>query len=307
MRGCPVVLLVAFGALACSANAGGKDDPGELVPDTGGKDAAVTDGGFTPDTNGGFDDVDPRDTAPGGDCAEENKQIYIVSQGNDLVRFAPATMTLTKIGTLKCPTSGFSTPFSMAVDRKGTAWVLFNDGHLFKVSTKDASCTATSFAVGQAGFTTFGMGFVADSSGSTSETLYVANYDGSGLGKINTSTLKLTFVGDYGSALGAGELTGTGTARLFAFFNQDPVIVAELNKSTGKAIKQKPVSPLTVGGGWAFAHWGGDFYLFTAPSFSSQITQYNFDTGKTTTVKSDLGYIVVGAGVSTCAPTSPPK
>jgi hypothetical protein len=307
MRAVPPVLgiVLVTCALACSAGGAKDNAPTELTPDTG-HDGSVVDGGFTPDTSGGFD-VDPGETS-GGDCAEENKQIYIVSQGNDLVRFSPATMTLKTIGTLSCPTGGgFATPFSMAVDRKGTAWVLFNDGHLYKVSTKDASCVATSFVVGQAGFTTFGMGFVADSSGSTTETLYVADYDGKGLGKINTSTLKLTFVGDYGSPLGAGELTGTGTARIFAFFNQTPVVVAELNKSTGKVIKQKPVSPLTVGGGWAFAHWGGDFFLFTAPSLSSQITQYNFDTGTTKTVKTDLGYIVVGAGVSTCAPTAPPK
>jgi hypothetical protein len=175
------------------------------------------------------------------------------------------------------------------------------------VSTKDASCKATTFVTDQAGFHTFGMGFVADVAGGSAETLYVADYAGTGLGKIDTTTLNLSFVGDYGDALGAAELTGTGTARLFAFFDQTPIDVAELNKSTGKVLKLKSVSGLTVGSGWAFAHWGGDFWLFTAPSGSSQITQYSFDTGTSTVVKSDLGFVIVGAGVSTCAPTSPPK
>ena len=47
--------------------------------------------------------------------------------------------------------------------------------------------------------------------------------------------------------------------------------------------------------------------LFTAPNGSSEIDQYQWSAGATNTVKQDLGYVIVGAGVSTCAPTAPPK
>ena len=51
----------------------------------------------------------------------------------------------------------------MAVDRGGTAYVVSNpDGHLWQVSTADASCKVTSFVPGQDGFVNFGMGFSAD-------------------------------------------------------------------------------------------------------------------------------------------------
>ena len=147
-----VVPLVACG-LACSASkdSGSGDNP------LGGGDSGVgfhLDGG-----DGGFngDGLDPDAGPTENDCPEDLKQIYVVTEGNDLYRFAPATLTFTRIGTLSCPSSGFATPFSMAVQRNGTAWVLFNDGIIFHVSTKDASCGATAYVPGQNGYTTFGM------------------------------------------------------------------------------------------------------------------------------------------------------
>lgn len=300
-------LVVPFAAVAC-ASAGcsaTKDSSGtNLVNDAGG--GPHDDGFVLPDDSGFSADTPAGEVTTASDCAEENKDIYVVTESEELYRFAPATLTFTKVGTLSCP-SDFATPFSMAVDRKGTAWVLYNDGKLYRVSTKDASCTATSFATGQHGFDTFGMAFVSDSPGSTTETLYVADYAATGLGKVDTTSLKLDFVGPYGSGGGAGELTGRGDARLFAFFEGSPTRVAELDKSTGKIMSMKNVTGLTVGSGWAFAHWGGSYWLFTAPSGSSQVTEFDFDTGTSKTVKSGLGFVIVGAGVSTCAPTERPK
>jgi hypothetical protein len=53
--------------------------------------------------------------------------------------------------------------------------------------------------------------------------------------------------------------------------------------------------------GWAFAFWGGKFYLFTAPTGSTIVTEFDPTTLAQTTVAS-TGDIIVGAGVSTCAP-----
>ncbi|MCA9590689.1 MAG: hypothetical protein KC657_35560, partial [Myxococcales bacterium] len=58
---------------------------------------------------------------------------------------------------------------------------------------------------------------------------------------------------------------------------------------------------------FAFAHWGGDFWLFTAPQGKSQVTRLKYDDGTVETVKTDVGFEVVGAGVSTCAPTTTPR
>ncbi len=287
-------------ALGCSA--GKETSPsGALTADSG----AGNEGGIQVDDVGL--NTDATSETGGDDCAEELKQIFVVTRENELHRFAPATATFTKIGNLSCA-AGSSTPFSMAVDRKGTAWVLFNSGKLFKVSTTDAACAPTTYAVGQGGFTTFGMAYVRDGA---SESLFVADYDGKGIAKIDVGAMKLTFVGDYGGFAGPGELTGRGD-QLFAFFNRTllpslPARVASIDKATGKLGVVKNLAGIEVGSGWAFAHWGGTFWLFHAPSDASQVTEYNFEKATSSTVKSGLPFVIVGAGVSTCAPTERPK
>ena len=290
--------------LACVGCSAGKDAgaPGTLASDSG-----ATDSGFHVEDGGFLADAPPGDSIPGDDCAEELKQIFVVTQENQLHRFAPATATFTKIGNLSC-SAGFATPFSMAVDRKGTAWVLFNDGKLYKVSTTDASCSSTTYAVGQGGFTTFGMAYVREG---VSEGFFVADYAGKGIAKIDVTTMKLTFVGAYGGFAGPGELTGRGD-QLFAFFNKTPspslpARVATIDKSTGKLGTVKNLAGIEVGSGWAFAHWGGTFWLFHAPTGKSQVTEYDFEKASSTTVKTGLPFVIVGAGVSTCAPTERPK
>src|SRR5687767_14587271 len=163
-------------------------------------------------------------------CSEEAKQVYVVSEQYDLYKFEPDKLAFTKIGRLACPASG-ATPNSMAVDRSGTAWVNYSDGRLFKVSTKDAKCTATSFQPGQSGMVKFGMAFASNAAGSQDETLFVSgiqdssfNDGGKGLAKIDLASLKLTPVSDYDGALAkkGAELTGTGDGRLYGFFTTIP-------------------------------------------------------------------------------------
>jgi hypothetical protein len=59
---------------------------------------------------------------------------------------------------------------------------------------------------------------------------------------------------------------------------------------------------------WAFSFWGGDFYLYTASSTttSSTVTHYTTADGGIDTGYTTAGFTIVGAGVSTCAPTTPP-
>jgi hypothetical protein len=295
-----LALLLSFGCGSSKSTGFGASPDGGASGDEGGAPPPGSDGGP------GFES----DAAPGDDCAEDTKQIFVVSNEDGLYRFAPQTKSITNIGKVACPAGG-AHPFSMAVDRKGTAWVLYDDGHIFRVSTKDASCAATAFKPDQNGFHQFGMAFMTDAPGSTTETLFVADNAQQGIAKIDTSSLALTFVGSYDGFAAPAELTGTGNAHLFAFFTaQDPINyprIAQLDPLKGKIIDQKSLFGTEIGTGFAFAFWGGDFWLFTAPNDSSEVTRYSWTNESTDSVLQDLGFTIVGAGVSTCAPTAPPK
>ncbi|HEX7664418.1 MAG TPA: hypothetical protein VF407_07910 [Polyangiaceae bacterium] len=257
-------------------------------------------------------------TGVGADgCSDAAKLVYVVDSHNGLHSFDPAALEFHSIGTLHCNTD--SSPNSMAVDRSGTAWVNFADGEVFKVSTTDASCTATSFdpSDNPNGGEHWGMAFSTNSAGSTDETLWVDPGSGAGTGrglyKFDTSAYKLTKVGDFTNGLDGeeAELTGTGDARLFGFLTTSPATVAEIDKSSGATPTsgQSPLAGVETGQAWAFSFWGGDFWLYTSDDgLSSSVTQYHTSSSKATTVViDDTGFAIVGAGVSTCAPTVPPR
>ena len=297
-----------FGDGGTSGAGGGSDDPGS---------GAFADAG----TSGAADDG----------CSDASRLVYVVTAESDLYSFRPDTLTFTRIGTVDCPSPGrdaqgqTATPNSMAVDRSGVAWVNFSSGKLFKVSTADASCQATSFQPGQSNFGKFGMAFSSNAAGSKDETLYVAGFvddvltggeQGLGLATIDLGTLKLTTIGDFTQGLGgqAAELTGTGDAKLYGFFTSGPTTpstLAEITKGSGTTPSASQVRPNGVqsGNAWAFSFWGGDFWFYTAaPNETSKVTRYKTSSDHSTSVVlSDLGYRIVGAGVSTCAPTAPPK
>jgi hypothetical protein len=58
--------------------------------------------------------------------------------------------------------------------------------------------------------------------------------------------------------------------------------------------------------GWAFAAWGGDFYFFTAEQSNGPTSIHRFTPGGSLSppvVQVLEGTNIVGAGVSTCAPS----
>lgn len=259
-------------------------------------DAEQEDDGGTPPPPPGLYEAGAEQ--PTGDCSEENKQIYVLSSGERaLFRFDPQALSFTRIGNVVCPASGDT--FSMAVDRKGNAWVEYSDGSLFLVSTKDAHCTQTAYRPSRDGFATFGMGFAKNDSGD-GETLYV---EGDALGTIDTKTLQLDLVGATG--LGLAELTGTGNGLLYAF-HVSSGRVAKLDKATGAVQATYRTAAADTNASWAFAHWGGDFWLFTGHQ-TSKVTRYSPATDTSAVVVEDAGILVVGAGSSTCAPVTPPR
>jgi hypothetical protein len=283
---------------------------------------------------GGFTDAGTTGSGRGQDgCSEAAKLVYVVDINNGLHSFYPATLTFKTIGTLSCPSPGtdeqgeVGTPNSMAVDRSGVAWVNFTSGKLFKVSTTDASCSATSFNPTKYGTRRVGMGFSSNAAGSKEETLFVTPFTqdpfggastGDGLAQIDLGSFTLSKVGNFTNGLGAkpSELTGTGDGQLYGFFTTSPAKLAEIDKGSAATptAGQKTLTGVSTGNAWAFSFWGGDFWFYTSgvstqnPNETSKVTQYKKSgDGSISVVKSSIGFNIVGAGVSTCAPTTPPK
>ncbi len=239
------------------------------------------------------------------DCPDAaSTLIYVVSQDNELLSFYPPSGVFKSIGKLACPTKGGATPFSMGVDRKGVAYVIYSDGSLFKVSTANASCQATSYVSNQLGFNTFGMGFATLGAG-PAEQLFIASDQntGSSLATIDTTLFKVSAIGPITPPISRAELTGTGDGRLYAFTSDGATgsAISEIDKTTAKLIGTDPLPSVDQGNGWAFAFWGGGFYLFTGPGGVQTTYQYNPNT-RVVSVIANYSSLIVGAGVSTCAP-----
>lgn len=243
------------------------------------------------------------------DCVDPNSTlVYLVTESHALFSFDPSSRVFRRIGSLACPGTT-ADPFSMAVDRKGVAYVLFSDGQLFRASTKTGSCVSANYPVGQKNFATFGMGFASDQGG-PSETLYVAG-DGrqnhaKGLARIDVLTRILTPIGEFAPAIDQAELTGTGDGHLYAFYTKATApgsFIGDINKLNGHVSGEAPLPTVELGSAWAFAAWGGDFYTFTAPNLGSSVTRVSIKDGSVTPWTTLDNERVVGAGVSTCAPS----
>jgi hypothetical protein len=249
--------------------------------------------------------------------------IYLVTAQNDLWSFYPPSLAFRLIGHINCPDPG--SPFSMAVDQTGIAYVLYDDGHLFRVRTADAFCQPTPFTVGQEGFVTFGMGYSQNPSG-VGETLYIASDQieagaPSQLGLIDTTQFAVHAIGLFPPQVASAELTGTGAGDLFAFYALNPTpnaktgsaapsAIGQIDKANGGLLGETILPNVAQGCGWAFAFWGGDFYTFTAPPAPetvcgamtlSVVWRYRPADGSQNEI-AKFGEEIVGAGVSTCAP-----
>lgn len=306
-----IALVLSTTIAACTTRGPGP----RVLPGTDGGGTSDRDGGGTiaPD-GGGFERPDTGVPPVVTDCTELARWIYLVDSGNALLRFEPDSGTLTPIGNLACP-SGGATPFSMAVDRSASALVLHSDHRLYRVSTVDASCTATTYVPNQLGFELFGMGFVSDSEGSTLEHLFVAGGAELGIGGGSSTLGRIDLpafsVASLGAVSGSPELTGTGTGELWGFFpDASPMAVRQINKANGSTLREIDVSAVDPSGfgaasAWAFAYWGGRFYIFYQGLLDSSTSIYRVtpDTRVVEPVRMNIGYRIVGAGVSTCAPT----
>jgi hypothetical protein len=320
---------VALPAVACEATSerarseGDAGSGGTQSSGGSGGSGAFGEGGstFATGTGGGG-------TGSGGvesDCSATAQLVYVLSDANELYSFKPDAKQFTRIGRLGCQTS--MQPNSMAVDRDAVAWVnyvqtngltgLDDAGQIFKVSTTDASCEPTSISLTN-GWFRLGMGFSTDDAGGTSERLFITGTasQGSsspGLGRLDPGANTVAPVGAFtGQLRGSNaELTGTGDGRLFGFFTTTPVQLAEIDKASGAILSATQLQGVETPAAWAFSFWGGDFYLYTAPGLSgrtSNVTRYRPSDGSIDTAyMTNVGFRIVGAGVSTCAPLESPR
>jgi hypothetical protein len=264
-----------------------------------------------PPTNDSFG---PATAAPSGDgdgCSEASKLVYVVSLEGDLYSFAPADKKFTKIGALDCGPG--VAPVSMAVDRNAVAWVNGRtdvssaDGRLYKVDTSTARCTETKLADKWGG-----MGFATKPGAPLEETLFVKS---SGqLKRVDFTAETLVPIQAFPAHQADMELTGTGDGRLYGFIVSSPPALAPIDQTTAAVgdlvhldTVPSPVPPM-----FAFSFWGGDFYFYTATDEfldgSSSVSRYRPSDGSIDpTYMTDIGFHIVGAGVSTCAPTTQPK
>lgn len=246
-------------------------------------------------------DSPPVEEPPEDDCDHTSDLIYVISRDDGaLYLFDPPTMSFTRLARLSCQNSG--TPGSMSVSRDGHAFVRYDDDSVYDVDLTTFSCTKTAYSDRQSGFGSFGMGYATDTSNTWKDQLYIAN--GSKLAVLDTSTWS---VSNLGSMPSQSELTGNADGELWAILPlEHPAKLVELDKSNAHTLNTISLPNFPNASNidtFAFATWGGDFYLFIRESGMGNHTDVYKVTGSGVFTKevTDIGFDIVGAGVSTCA------
>ncbi|MFN3202870.1 MAG: hypothetical protein ACE366_31040 [Bradymonadia bacterium] len=258
-----------------------------------------------------------------GGCDEGSELIYVVDSDNTLLSFDPRTLAFNRLGVLNCPAAlpwpdwsrNQASPFSMSVDRFGRAWVLYTSGEIFWVDiNNNLACERSPFVPGTEGFELFGMGFVTDTPGGNNESLYIAggpvgSLERGQLARVDPNTLTVERLGPLNISDFGPELTGNGDAELWGYFPGGSPQVARIDKGSG-ADEERWRLPGFVAQprAWAFAHWGGRYHVFITDTdgfgnLTSEVIRFDPVAATAETVATNLPYVIVGAGVSTCAPT----
>jgi hypothetical protein len=128
------------------------------------------------------------------------------------------------------------------------------------------------------------------------------------MGPTTLATLDTTSMSskNVGMVSGWPELTGNSNAELWGWF-PDPSnpTVQKLDKTTGNAITTFKLDSLAGNPmDWAFAFWGGDYWVFLERDTDGATIVYQIDgtAGTVTSMTNTNTRSIVGAGVSTCAP-----
>jgi hypothetical protein len=308
---CVLVVVAAAGLGGCSP----ADDEYVVPRDTGGDRWTGADAGADADPDGTPDGWIPPD-----DCSEAAKLVYVLDSDRTLYRFNPRIAdpsAFERVGTVDCASGG--DPNSMAVGRDGYAYALYGADDFWtgtyqcyavnRVDIDTAECLGpTPYACGTSGFQKFGMGFATDGPDTTDETLYVGNSIDGRLASLDVGSGVLQVLGELPES--GPEFTGNALGELWGFFPYlEPPQAVQLDKASGAALRSLDLSALPSAAladeaAWAWAFWGGSFYIFyqvTPPDSSTNVYKLDLD-GTLTVYIRDTGLRIVGAGVSTCAP-----
>jgi hypothetical protein len=276
-------------------------------------DARVT--GFVRDNSRrAFEDLDRelrrRDHPKLPTCAPDAQFTYVIDDQARISTFDPQSATpLKQKGTLSCPVPGH--PFSMGVRHDGIAYVLFirdpnRCSGMARVDLNTLSCQAVP------GFTCqpppildrFGMAYsMAGPSGA--ETLFASGMTSTRLAHLDPESGRFTTVGELPAT--AIETTGNPEGAYWGFSPEGSPQAFHLDPATGARLQAFPLDiPTTarpMARSWAFASWGGAFYIFYGEHESSGGTSVYRLTpdGKLTTFLSRTGVNIVGAGNAVCA------
>lgn len=305
---------VALVGMSCALSACGEeatpaqDAPVIILENNAGPGDMMTSNAMTSTT---APNADPNMPGKFDDCPVAARPVYVIDGDTDMLSsFDPSSRTFKDVGQLRCPAAQGATPFSMSVDRDATAWVVYSSGEVFFVDTADATCRPTQFRPDNS-FTVFGMGFVLESPTSTQDVLYIAGGTLAGLSQGDATLGSVDFAQQSYAPLaklsGWPELTGTALGELWGFFpGTSPPKVAQIDRLTGAEGLTFPVTSIDGNpNAWAFAFWGGNFYLFykSQTDDSTRVFELDGETGSVEEIITQTGRYIVGAGVSTCAPT----
>ena len=237
------------------------------------------------------------------DCDHTSDLVYVVDREEEaLYLYSPLDHSFELVGPLRC--GGHGTPGSMGVSRDGYAYVRYSDDTVQQVDLTTLDCNSTSYSDRATDFGSFGMGYATDDGDTWRDQLYIAN--STWLAVVDTATWTVDVLGRMSSQ---SELTGNAAGELWAILPlETPAELVRLDKETGAEAEVLQLrgfpSPSNIDA-FAFATWGGNFYIFVRTyGMGSTTDVYEVTSdGTMTLVLEDSGMDVVGAGVSTCAPT----
>lgn len=227
-----------------------------------------------PDVGGAAPDAPSLDAA-GAVCGclagPHGSNIYVLSDEAELYAYDPVADAFSYVLGPVCATTG--RPYSMAVDPRGRAWILYADTRRIQLFDLLAPgpCTDSGFLPTHPDFPLFGMGFVSPDADADCASLFVHSYSGSGpfaegpgLGRLGVALGSPLAVRELARTdFDGAEVSGTGDGRVFSFGGISPAKLTEYERTTGAVLETLPLTGLPRTNASAFAFFAGDFYFFT--------------------------------------------
>jgi hypothetical protein len=226
--------------------------------------------GEIPALDAGPDTAAPPDAGPLCGCRSglHASRIFLLSDDAELWTFDPVSGVFDFFVGPVCATS--ETPYSMAVDPAGRAWILYAETRrILDIDVNAlAACEDSGYLPTLREFPLFGMSFLRRDDCAR---LYALSYNGEGpfaegedlgvLGVMEGDPPRMRALAptDYNG----GELAGSGDGRLFAFAGVMPAKLVEYDPDDGSVIEIFPLEGFSKTNASAFAFFGGDIYFFT--------------------------------------------